>query len=232
MGFLITETLLLVAFGLIYLAFLLYDLLKRGDNKGSIAYIVALLPANYLWYIIAKNGMSEFGMVGAMMVLVGLWFFAIIRDIYLKDRAQGYKDADDVALMLIIGLILQVIISAILPAIPANLAMQNGTITLWTFFYLPNFADVNVSVAIVLAYKIIVTLDIVAIIIPTVVDLRDAKVSISVILILTLIFAIPFGYLAFLWAYGLDPAMLWVMLFLFSVVFFIFLMMLTKGNKK
>jgi len=171
-------------------------------------------------------------MVGAMMVLVGLWFFAIIRDIYLKDRAQGYKDADDVAFMLIIGLILQVIISAILPAIPANLAMQNGTITLWTFFYLPNFADVNVSVAIVLAYKIIVTLDIVAIIIPTVVDLRDAKVSISVILILTLIFAIPFGYLAFLWAYGLDPAMLWVMLFLFSVVFFIFLMMLTKGNKK
>ena len=135
MGFLLTETLLLVAFGLIYLAFLLYDLLKRGDNKGSIAYVVALLPANYLWYIVAKNGMGEFGMVGAMTVLVSLWLLAIIRDIYLKDRAQGYKDADDVALMLIIGLILQIIVSAILPAIPANAAMQNGTIILWKYFY-------------------------------------------------------------------------------------------------
>ncbi|MHA1746553.1 MAG: hypothetical protein ACTSWW_11170 [Promethearchaeota archaeon] len=232
MGFLLTETLLLVAFGLIYLAFLLYDLLKRGDNKGSIAYVVALLPANYLWYIVAKNGMGEFGMVGAMTVLVSLWLLAIIRDIYLKDRAQGYKDADDVALMLIIGLILQIIVSAILPAIPANAAMQNGTIILWKYFYLPNFADATVSVTIVLVYKIIVTLDIIAIIIPTVTDLRDAKISISVILILTLIFTIPFGYLAFLWAYGLEAGMVWVLLFLFSVVFFIFLMLITRGTEK
>ena len=232
MGFLRTEYVLLIAFSLIYFAFLLYDLFKRGDNKGSIAYIAALLPANYLWYILAKNGMFEFGIVGAMMVLAGLWFLAIIRDIYLKDRAQGYKDADDVALMLIIGLILQIILSAILPAIPANVAMQTGSLTVWTFFYMPNFADATVSVTIVLVYKIIVTLDIVAIIIPTVTDLRDAKVSIGVILIITLIFAVPFGYLAFLWAYGLEPAMLWVMLFLFSVVFFIFMMMITKGTEK
>ena len=232
MGLQLTEILLLVAFSLIYLAFLLYDLLKRGDNKGAIAYIVALLPANYLWYVISKNGLDSFGIVGSLTVLAGLWLLAIIRDIYLKDRAQGYKDADDVALMLIIGLILQIIVSAILPAIPTNTFMQTGTITVWKFFYLPNFADATVSATIVLVYKIIVTLDIIAIIIPTVTDLRDAKVSISVILVLTLIFAIPFGYLAFLWAYGLDSAMLWVMLFLFSVVFFIFIMMLTKGTEK
>ena len=232
MGFQLTEILLLVAFSLIYLAFLLYDVLKRGDNKGAIAYIAALLPANYLWYIITKNDMGEIGYVGALAVLAGLWLFAVIRDIYLKDRAQGYKDADDVALMLIIGLILQIIVSAILPAIPANAAMQTGTLTLWKYFYLPDFADATVSSTIVLVYKIIVTLDIVAIIIPTVVDLRDAKVSISVILIITIIFAIPFGYLAFLWAFGLDAAMVWIMLFLFSVVFFIFLMLLTKGTGK
>ncbi len=42
----------LICFGILYLGFLGYDLFKRGEKYGYIAYFIALLPANYLWYCV------------------------------------------------------------------------------------------------------------------------------------------------------------------------------------
>ncbi|MHA1775615.1 MAG: hypothetical protein DRO88_00735 [Promethearchaeia archaeon] len=233
MGFTVEQFVLLITFSLIYLVFLCYDLFKRGDNYGSIAYIAALLPANYLWSILTKNNMLDFGPIGAMMVLAILWLLAVIRDIIIKDREQGYKDADDVALMLIVGIILNLILSAVLPALPGLEHMKLGTTPVLKFFYIPIF-DLETSghalFGVILAYKILITLLTLSVIIPIVMDLKDMETNLVALVILTLIFGIPFSFLAFLWSPATST--IWVFLFLFMVLFFIFLLLITRGKKK
>ncbi|WP_457559183.1 hypothetical protein [Candidatus Harpocratesius sp.] len=233
MAFAIEQIILLISFSLIYLVFLFYDLFKRGDNYGSIAYIAALLPANYLWSIVTKNDMLDFGALGAMLVLCVLWLFAVIRDIIIKDKAQGFKDADDVALMLIVGIIINLILSAVLPALPGLEHMKNGTIPVLKYFFLPIFDAESTGHAvfgIVIAYKILATLLTLSVIIPVVMDLKDMETNIVALVILTLIFGIPFTFLAFLWSPAIST--IWVFLFLFMVLFFIFLLMITRGKNK
>ena len=228
------ELILLISFTIIYFVFLFYDLFKRGDKYGSIAYIAALLPTNYLWYVVTKNGLYDFGLTGSMMVLAIFWLFAVIRDIFIKDKEIGFKDADDVALMLIIGIVINLILSAVLPSLQgANNHMKEGADTIWNFFYIP-LLDPTVTDApllgIIISYKIIVTILTIAIIIPIVMDLKDAKVTLAALAILTLVFLLPFTYLAFIWSPA--PELIWVFLVLFGVIFFTFLLMITRGEKK
>ncbi len=234
MAFSATDIVLLVTFILIYGTFLVYDLFKRGDNYGSFAYIAAILPANYLWYMVSKDGTTSFGPAGAMLVLAVFWLLAIIRDIYIKDTAEGIKDADDMVLLLLIGIILNLILAAVLPALSGNEFMQEGTRAFWKYFFIPDFnmtTEFAPSATIVLIYKLIVTLLVIMVVIPLIIDLKETPTNITALLIITLVFMIPFGYLAFLWA-GANSGMIWVLLFLFSVMFFIFLLMLTQGQKK
>ena len=230
----LADLILLISFTIIYLVFLFYDLFRRGDNYGAVAYIAALLPTNYLWYVVTKNGLFEFGLTGSMMILAIFWLLAVIRDIFIKDKEKGFKDADDVALMLIIGILINLILSAVLPSLKgANNHMKEGATAFWKFFYMPllnpTIQDAPVF-GIILAYKIIVSILIIAIIIPIVLDLRDAKVTLSALAILTVIFLLPFTYLAYIWAP--DPSLIWVFLVLFGVIFFTFLLMITRGAKK
>ncbi|UYP43845.1 hypothetical protein NEF87_000130 [Candidatus Lokiarchaeum ossiferum] len=234
MGFAATEIILLITFGLIYGIFLVYDLFKRGDNYGTLAYIFALLPGNYLWYIVTKNAMYDFGATGASMVLVCLWLFAVFRDILIKDKSEGYKDADDVVLVLIIALILNFILSAVLPAFTSLNFMANGTKEFWTWFRIPETFHIftySPSAAIILVYKIMCTVLTLTVIIPLIIDLKETPVNIVALIIITIIFAVPFGFLAYLWA-GNSTPMIPVLLFLFSVIFFIFLLLITKGQKE
>lgn len=229
----VQQIVLLISFSLIYLVFLFYDLFKRGDNYGSFAYIAALLPANYLWHMVTDNGWLGFGPLGAMLVLAALWFLAVIRDIIIKDRAEGFKDADDVALMLIIAIIINVILSAVLPALPNLGHMENGTNAVLKYFFMPIFTETepeSAVIGIVLAYKILVSLLTLSVIVPVVMDLKDMETNILALVIITVIFGIPFAFLAFLWAPAADT--IWVFLFLFMVLFFIFLLMLTRGKGK
>jgi hypothetical protein len=174
------------------------------------------------------NENYAFGTMGAMMILCLFWILAVVRDIFLKDKKESFKDADDVALILIVGIVIQLILSAVLPAIPGNESMQIGTSVAAKYFYLPNFdfeSPNAAAVNIILAYKILATLLTISIMIPIVLDLRDAQINIVVLLIITLIFLAPFAFLAFLWM----PQALGVMMVLISVIFFIVLLMLTKG---
>ena len=229
----ITQIVLLISFSLIYLVFLCYDLFKRGDNYGSFAYIVALLPANYLWHVLTFNNLLDFGALGAMLVLCILWFLAVIRDIIVKDREHGFKDADDVALMLIVSIIINLILSAVLPALPGLTHMELGTNAILKFFFLPIFNEVDPGhalIGVILTYKILVSLLTISVIVPVVMDLKDMETNIMALVIITLIFGIPFAFLAFLWAPAAET--IWVFLFLFMVLFFIFMLMLTRGKAK
>ncbi len=229
----IQQIVLLISFSLIYFIFLFYDLFKRGDKYGSFAYITALLPANYLWHIVTVNNLLDFGPLGAMLVLASLWFLAVIRDIAVKDRAESFKDADDVALMLIVSIIINVILSAVLPALPGLGHMESGTNAVLKYFFMPIYNDVDPGHAllgIILAYKILVSLLTVSVIVPVVMDLKDMETNIMALVIITLIFGIPFAFLAFLWAPAAET--IWVFLFLFMVLFFIFMLMLTRGQAK
>ncbi|MHA1918444.1 MAG: hypothetical protein ACTSWX_01760, partial [Promethearchaeota archaeon] len=89
----LADLILLISFTIIYLVFLFYDLFRRGDNYGAVAYIAALLPTNYLWYVVTKEGLFEFGLTGSMMILAIFWLLAVIRDIFIKDKEKGFKDA-------------------------------------------------------------------------------------------------------------------------------------------
>ncbi len=230
----LADLILLISFTIIYLVFLFYDLFKRGDKYGSIAYIAALLPTNYLWYVVTKNGLFDFGLTGSMMVLAIFWLLAVIRDIFIKDKDKGFKDADDVALMLIIGIVINLILSAVLPSLSGvNNHMSEGADIVWKFFYIPLLDSPAANgplFGIILTYKILATVLTVAIIVPIVMDLRDAKVTLAALVILTVIFLLPFTYLAFIWAP--DPTLIWVFLVLFGVIFFTFLLIITRGEKK
>ncbi|MHA1610620.1 MAG: hypothetical protein ACTSYU_01090 [Promethearchaeota archaeon] len=228
----VQQIVLLISFGLIYLVFLCYDLFKRGDSYGSFAYIVALLPANYLWHVLTINNLLDFGALGAMLVLVALWLLAVIRDIAVKDRAEGFKDADDVALMLIVSIIINIILSAVLPALPNMSHMELGTNSFLKYFFLPIYNDVDPGhalVGIILAYKILVSVLTISVIVPVVMDLKDMETNLMALVVITLIFGIPFAFLAFLWAPAAET--IWVFLFLFMVLFFIFMLLLTRGKK-
>ena len=226
------ELLLLISFGIIYFVFLFYDLFKRGDNYGSFVYIVAVIPINYLWYVVSNHGLFEFGLTGCMLLLTGMWLLAVVRDIYLKDKSQGYKDADDVALMLAVGIIINLILAAVLPAFNNLSAMQTGADKMMGFFYFPITQpglEYGPAAAIMLTYKILVTVLTLSMIYPTVIDLRDASVNLVAILILTVVFGLPFLFLAFIWAP--NSGLIWVILVLFLVLFFTFLLIITKGSE-
>jgi hypothetical protein len=233
----IAQILLLISFSLLYLTFLFYDFFRREDDYGSIVYVMAILPANYLWYMASVNDWWKFGLTGSMMVLTAMWLFAIIRDIYIKDQAQGYKDYDDIILMVGIGVVINLIASAILPAFKSLEIMQQGTTNMLKFFYFPivdptllgnQFAP---SEGIFISYKVLVSLVILSILYPTIIDLQEAQLNWILLIILTILFGFPFLFLAYIWA-PQAGGLKWVLLFLFCVLFFMFLLLITRGERK
>jgi hypothetical protein len=212
---------------IIYLTFLFYDAFKRGDKLSELAYIVAVAPANYLWFMLTPDNL-EWGPLGAMAFLGILWILCVIRDIFLKNKEKGIKDADDVALFLIIGLIIQLILSTILPASVET--MKRGTSPVWKFFFLPEFNPdaADFATEAYMPYKIVATILTLLVIIPIILDLKDAKVNIIGILLLVAIFALPFYFIAFLW---LPLEGTWALFFLFLVLFFVFLLVLTRSTQ-
>jgi hypothetical protein len=233
MNFSSDEWVLLGSWFLIYGIFLCYDLFKRGEKYGHLAYYMALVPSNYLWHISTKQGAYEFGALGAMMVLCILWLLAVIRDIFIKDKEIGFKDADDVALMLVLSLGVQMLLTAVLPNIFE--AMQGGTTTVWGLFYIPEFSSTGVacyadgmcpSNNIVYAYKLLATLLIITIIVPIVIDLKGTKVPPFVLIVITLIFLIPFAFLSFMWIGN------YLLLIPLGIVFFILLLKIANDDSK
>ena len=219
----ITNVLLLVLFFVIFGVFLFFDLFKRNERYSYLAYLVVLLPINYLWYLTSNIG-SIFDNINSLTVFL-IWFILIdiclLRDLMFVYRKT--KEFDDIILFLLFGLFIQLIITAILPNTVPEL--QSDTAQLW-YFYIPN-VHAEPSAGIRVAFQILATLMVLLAIIPLILDIKDEEISLPIIVIISAIFYIPFLYLSFVWLPG--PVM-FVIAFLMSVILFILLLIITKSS--
>ncbi|MHA1727141.1 MAG: hypothetical protein ACTSWY_00225 [Promethearchaeota archaeon] len=221
---------------IVFLVFLFFDAFRRDEPYGNLAYVVAVIPVNYLWYKITEPAnlanFRFFGVTSIWTILLGLWIVIMARDMILIKTKK--KDFDDVILYLIIGIIIQLILAAVLPADNVIVNMradygsgEPGTFVGW-FFYLPNLNQTELSLLSVNLFKTMVTVLVLSIIFPMVWDLRGEPVNMWILVIITLIFALPFGLVCFLWL----PDYSWALLLMVSVLFFIILLLLTRGEQQ
>ena len=218
----INAIIILVTLFVIYGVFLFFDLFKRNENYGYLAYIVALVPINFLWFL-------GFDVLGIYLILFLLWCICLIRDLW--SVASEKKDINHIVLYLVLALLIQLILSAILPA--TNLALQTNTELFW-YFYLPDIYDANfqpeswVNLNILTTFRIVATLTVALVIVPLLIDLKGEEVPVPIFIIIIGLFIIPFLYLGWIWL----PGGMGVLTFLFSVILFVILLIITRSGKE
>jgi len=212
----------MVTFIVIFGIFLIFDAFQRNEKYAYFAYIIALLPADFLWII-------NFDVLGVYLVLFILWILCLIRDLWGVHKEK--KEINDIVLYLVLGIIIQLILSAIFPvSIPP---MQTNT-TQWLYFYLPDIYTDSfgiepwVNLGVLITFRIVATLLICFIIVPLIVDLKDEDVPLPLFIIIIGLFILPFLYLSYTWL----PEATGVLTFLFSVILFIILLMITRSGKE
>jgi len=218
----VSSVIILVTLFIIYGVFLGFDLFKREEKYGYLAYIVAVVPSNYLWYVSLE--IDNFDVLGAYLVLFVLWIITLLRDtvgVYLKKN----KEINEILLYLSLGILVQLIVSAILPEINSDL--ETSTEKLW-FFWLPNVHSTVFSSSIATAFKLAATLLVLLVIIPLIIDIKDEEVPFPVFIIIIAIFVAPFLYLSYIWL----PDAMAVLTFLLSVILFIALLIITRSGKE
>lgn len=215
----ITAT-LFVIFGV----FLFFDLFKRNERYGYLAYIVALIPVDVLWFL-------QFDALGVYLVLFILWNLCLLRDLFGVARKNDPKEINDIVLYLALAVIIQTILTAILPvSIPS---MQTNTTPYW-FFYFPDIYTSTfgieswVNFQILFGFRVLASILIGLIIVPLLIDLRDEEVPLPVFIIIIGLFILPFMYLSYIWL----PQAMGVLTFLMSVILFIVLLMITRSGKE
>ena len=211
---------LFVIFGV----FLFFDLFKRNEKYAYLAYIVALVPVNFLWFL-------QFDALGVYLILFILWNLCLLRDLFGVSRKNDPKEINDILLYLVLGVIVQVILTAILPvSIPS---MQTNTMV-YGFFYFPDIytglftIELWVNPTILLVFRITASVLIGLVIVPLLVDLRDEEVPLPVFVIIIALFILPFLYLSYIWL----PEAMGVLTFLMSVILFIVLLLITRSGKE
>jgi hypothetical protein len=203
--------------------FLLFDLFQRNEKYSFFAYIIVVLPVNYLWYLTSIPG-SVFENIDVMMVYLVLFVLldiCLLRDLIFVYRKT--KEFDDIVLFLLLGLLVQLVITAILPE--SNPALQADTEKL-LFFWLPNVHSQTVTWngAVRTAFQLSATLMIVLAIVPMILDIKDEELPLPALVVITLVFILPFLFLSFIWL----PAAAGVLTFLMCLILFIVLLMITK----
>ena len=216
-GFDINSIIITGTLFVIFGVFLFFDLFKRNERYGYLAYIVALIPINFLWFL-------QFDVLGVYLILFILWNLCLLRDLIGVSRKNDPKEIDDIVLYLALGIIIQAILTAILPiSIPT---MQTNTTPYW-FFYFPDIY-MWVNPTLILAFRVVASLLVGLVIVPLLVDLRDEEVPLPIFIIIIGLFILPFLYLSYIW---LREAM-GVLTFLMSVILFIILLIITRSGKE
>lgn len=216
MAFDISSIIILVTLFIIYAIFLVFDLFGRNEKYSYLSYLVAVIPVNYFWAI---GGDPVF----TYILLFLLWIASILRDTYSVYRKKE-KEINEILLYLALGVLIQLIISAIIPE--TNPALQALPTQKFWFFWLPNVHLAEASIA--LGFKILATILIALIIVPLILDIKDEEVSLPIIIIFVAIFILPFLYLSYIWI----PEAMGVLTFLFSVVLFIIMLLITRSGKE
>ena len=211
---------LFVIFGV----FLLFDLFKRNERYGYLAYIVALVPINFLWFL-------QFDVLGVYLILFILWNLCLVRDLFGVARKNNPKEINDILLYLVLGVIIQIIITAILPV--SIISMQTNTIP-YGFFYLPDIYTVSFAIesrvnsTLLLGFRITASMLIALVIVPLLIDLRDEEVPLPVFIVIIGLFILPFLYLSYIWL----PGAMVILTILMSVILFVILLIITRSGKE
>ncbi|KKN22642.1 hypothetical protein LCGC14_0913040 [marine sediment metagenome] len=215
----ISSIIILVTLFVIFGVFLAFDLFGRNENYSYLAYIVAVIPVNFFWGL-------GYDPLFAYIILFALWDITLIRDtiaIYLKKK----KEINQILLYLALGILVQLIISAILPEIDTYSSLKNLTDEMW-FFWLPDVHSAIFHETVALGFKIAATIMVLLIIIPLIIDIKDEEATLPIIIVFVAIFILPFLYLSFIWI----PEAMGVLTFLFSVLLFIILLIITKSGNE
>lgn len=227
----------LITLSIIFIVFLIFDVFKRGEKWSLLAYILALPISNYLWFkgtetTIIYNDISSFGVLGMYFILIILWIVVLLRDaVYV---IKGKKDIDDVLLFLLIALLIQAVLTAILPNITPLMQQGCEEDLLFHYFYFPKIYDNLATGAVtavlnpntILAYRISVTSLIMLICILLIFDIRDQKLNVLAAIVLTAVFILPFVILGYVW----YPPSTAVLTFLFCVILFVALLLISKKD--
>ncbi|TXT61924.1 MAG: conserved membrane protein of unknown function [Promethearchaeota archaeon] len=215
----INTTIILVTFFIIYGIFLFFDVFQRNERYRYLAYIVALLPINYMWIL-------EFDIILVYTVLFGLWTLCILRDMILVYRKT--KEYDDIFLFFILAVVIQIVVASVLPGILPNLKLLPNIASIWDLFWLPNIYAPGASEDFVLVFRVLLTVLIIFIMGPLLLDIKGEDIPFPVLLVIVAIFIIPFLLLSYIW---LAEAVA-VLTFLFCVVLFVVLLIITKSGKE
>ena len=208
-----TSIIILITLCIIFVVFLIFDLFERNEKAGYLAYLVALLPVNYFWGI-------EGDPLMVYIILFSLWIITLLRDtigVYLDKN----KDINEILLYLFLAIIIQLIITAIMPEVNEDLRLTTERIM---YFWLPNVHSGIFLDILALTFKIVATVFILLIVIPLIIDVKDEDAPLPIVIVFVAIFIIPFLYLSYIWV----PEIMAVLTFLFSVILFIILLMITK----
>ena len=216
-----TGMIFLVCFFIIWGVFLCWDFFRRGEKWGFLAYILAVVPADMMWGF-------EFNVLLVYIVLFSLWIVCLLRDLILVYGKT--KEYDDILLFLAIGIFIQLILTGILPYM--NTSMQTNCSEWWVFWlpnvYNPSTNAINdwVVANYLLGYRIAATGMVLLAILPMILDIKDSDehINLVAIIIIDLIFVLPFLWLAYVWMGGIG----WPLTFLFAVLLFIILLMLSR----
>lgn len=213
-----SEVIVIITFFVIFGIFLCFDLFKRNEKYGYLSYIVAILPANFYWGL-------GYDVLFAYIILFVLWIITLLRDtigLYLKRN----KEINEILLYLTLAIVIQLIVSAILPEANSDLIV-NGIEKL-LYFWLPNVHSAAFRPSTIGAFKIAATLMILLIIVPLILDIKDEEATLPILIVFVAIFILPFLYLSYIWL----PEAMGVMTFLFSVILFIVLLLITRSGKE
>ena len=82
------------------------------------------------------------------------------------------------------------------------------------------------EVSMVTGFKITATILVFLVIVPLILDVKDEEIPLPIVIIFVTIFIIPFLYLSYIWI----PEATGVLTFLFSVVLFVILLLITRGQ--
>lgn len=219
----VNAIIILATLFILFAVFLLFDFFKRNEKYGYLAYIIAVIPVNYLWYL--SVDVDAISVLTAYLVLFSLWNLCMLRDII--GVSQKKKDFDDQLLFLGLGILVQLILAAILPAGQLNPLMQRETTAL-SYFFLPDIYKFDYNSTILTATRIMATVLVFLAIIPMILDIKDEPIPFPVIIIILAIFIGPFIYLGYLWY--VDA--MFVLAFLFEVILLIILLMITRSGNE
>jgi hypothetical protein len=213
-----TTIIVLATLVLIFIVFLFFDIFGREERYRYLAYIVALIPVNYIW---AMDLFAPNTILLSYIILFILWILCLIRDTLFVYRKT--KEYDDIFLFFILAVIIQIIVSGVMPELYSPLKGLENTIQV-LYFYLPYIFETDYTIY----FQVLVTILGLFIVIPMLLDIKNEPVPFPWIVILTLIFVAPIVLFSFIW----WPDGWWVLALLISVLLFILLLAITRSGKE